>query len=271
MAGQNGLILKIEGSAQYNHHLEFSVFVAKIKQFLNLLKNSAKEGGATDGDFYIVSLSHSSPATIICEPIGKNIFAPTAFNSVIKNLNLVREGQTHNLSHAMLSGMEQLARYDPQKISWLEIQAVKGDEDKEIYILDDNFRENLSRARSTEERVVSTLDGKLEEVNIHGGANTFKIYSSLPHISPVTCEFSNDLLAIVQRALGRFVSVWGQCFYRPGATSPYKIHIRKMDILPPSEELPSLDDLRGIAPEATGSKSSEQFVRELRDKWHKEV
>ena len=36
-----------------------------------------------------------------------------------------------------------------------------------------------------------------------------------------------------------------------------------------AEALPTLSDLYGIAPGATGGKSSEQFVRELRDAWDK--
>jgi hypothetical protein len=32
--------------------------------------------------------------------------------------------------------------------------------------------------------------------------------------------------------------------------------------------LPSFDDLRGIAPEATGDQSSEDFIAERRDAWN---
>jgi len=82
-----------------------------------------------------------------------------------------------------------------------------------------------------------------------------------------TCKFPEALLGDVQRALGRFVSVRGKCFYRPGTAFLYRIDVWEMEVLPPSEELPSLSDLCGIAPDATGDKSSEQFVRELRDEW----
>ena len=37
--------------------------------------------------------------------------------------------------------------------------------------------------------------------------------------------------------------------------------------LAPTESLPTLSDLFGIAPGMTGEKSSEEFVRELRDSW----
>ena len=131
----------------------------------------------------------------------------------------------------------------------------------------DRFKENVSTPRRGEERCISTVDGRLERINIHKNANTFTIYSSVLPRPPVTCKFPEALLGDVQRALGRFVSVRGKCFYRPGTAFLYRIDVWEMEVLPPSEELPSLSDLCGIAPDATGDKSSEQFVRELRDEW----
>ena len=107
----------------------------------------------------------------------------------------------------------------------------------------------------------------LKRINIHNNTNTFRIYTSLPAFSSVNCEFPPNLLERVQNSLGFFVSVSGECFYRPEAPFPYKMNVQEMEVLPPTEELPTLSDLYGIAPGATGSKSSEQFVRELRDRW----
>ena len=153
-----------------------------------------------------------------------------------------------------------------------KIRDVRGDdEDMRVYKLDDRFREKLGNARRLEEKVISTIDGKLEQINIHNNANTFRIYPSLPIASSVNCKFPQELLEHVQGALGSFVSVSGECFYRPDSAFPYKINVREMRVLPPSSELPSLSELRGIAPEATGGKSSEQFIRDIRDEWGKDV
>ena len=50
---------------------------------------------------------------------------------------------------------------------------------------------------------------------------------------------------------------------------PLTIETRQIEVevLLPTEQLPTLSDLFSIAPGATGGKSSEQFVRELRDSW----
>ena len=127
-----------------------------------------------------------------------------------------------------------------------------------------------SEKQRDEQAVINTIDGWLEQINIHNRANTFKIYASLPSVFSVRCKFPQDLLEKVQNSLGTFVSVSGECFYRPDAAFPYKIDVREMDALPPSENLPSLDDLYGIAPDATGDKTTEEFVRESRNAWSKD-
>ena len=272
MMHKNRLIFKIEGSEKNNHHLELSVFAEKTTQFLDFLKNSTKNSGEDKVVFYVVSLSHSSPAIIACEPKGSdNSSTIAAFNCIRKNLISVAEGQAHNLSNPVLSALQKLAEFNPQKVEQVEIQTFTDDDVKQVYPLDERFRENLIKARSEEDKAVSTIDGKLERVNIHQNANTFTIYTLLPQMSSVACKFPQELIRDVQEALGSFVSVWGKCFYRPDATFPYKIDVREMKVLPPSEKLPSLRDLYGIAPDATGDKSSEQLVREQRDEWSKEA
>ncbi len=271
MAHKNRLVFKIEGPEQNDHQLDLSVFVKKTSQFLDFLKNSAKESGKDGAVFHVVGLSHASPAIIECEPAGQDFSAATAlFESTREYLNCAMKGRAHELSDPVLSSMEKLARYDSKDATRVEIQAIaNGAVDK--FRFDDRFRKVLIEARNAEERVVSTIDGKLELINIHKKANTFKIYSSIPIRPPVACKFPASLLEDVQRALGKFVSIRGNCFYRPEVAFPYKIDVWEMTVLPPSEELPSLRDLRGIAPGATGKKSSEQFVRELRDRWAKDI
>lgn len=258
----------IEGPDSNNGHLELSVFAEKIRHFLHLLNENAKEEGAAGVAFHVVHLSHSSPAVIECEPVAGNVQADAAVHAVGRSLMDVKEKNAQNLSHAVLSSMEQLAKFSATKVAWAEIGVSESDDESErIYKLDDRFKEQLSLARHQEDRIFSTIDGRLEQINIHNNVNTFRIYTSLPTFDSVNCRFSPKLLEKVQSSLGAFVSVSGECFYRPEAPFPYKINVQGMKVLPPTEELPTLSDLYGIAPGATGDKSSEQFVRELRDEW----
>lgn len=270
MAGRK-IALTLEGPSENNGRLELSVFAGKIRHFLDLLKRSAKESSEKTVVFHVVHLSHASPAIIECEPVAEDMTASmVALDFVDRSLACVEEENTQRLSHAVLSALEQLAESKPTTIERTEVRIIGPDaEDERAYSLDDEFRDRLSNARRVEERVVSTIDGRLEQINIHENANTFRIYISLPDFSYVNCEFQQNLFEKVQSSLGAFVSVSGECYYHPDAAFPYKMSVREMEILPPAGELPSLGDLYGIAPGATGDKSSEQFVRELRDKWDK--
>lgn len=266
------ITLTLEGPDKNDNHLELSVFAEKVRHFLDFLKSNVKDNDADGVVFHVVHLSHSSPATIECEPIGKGLLPTNAFNAIGTSLNFVEEENTRNLSNAILSTMEQLASLNPENVTRAEINAVGEDDgDIRVYKLDDRFREKLSSARRLEARVISTIDGKLEQINIHNNANTFRIYPSLPGASSVGCKFTQELLEHVQGALGSFVSVSGECFYRPDSAFPYKINVQAMEVLPPTEELPALSGLFGIAPGTAGDKTSEQFVREIRDKWGKDV
>ena len=251
--------------------MELSVFVEKIKQFLSLLNGSLKESNVKEVVFHVVGLSHSSPAIIECEPIGKDMkTSVAAFDTVGKNLNCVRANNARILPDAVLSAMENLSKFNPAKIARAEIRMNGiGNGDEQTYKLDDRFRKCLIKARNEEERLISTVDGKLERINIHNKANNFTIYPTLSTSSSVTCKFPQELLEEVQNALGSLVSVSGECVHPPNEILPYKIEVHEMEVLPPSEELPSLGDLFGIAPGMTGGKTPEQFVREIRDQWNK--
>ena len=166
------IALTLEGPNENNGHLELSVFAEKIRHFLDLLNRSVKESSKERVVFRVVHLSHSSPVTIECEPVVRDAeaararggkIAGGAINMIGKNMMCVEEEKTHNLSHPVLSAMERLAKFRPTKIARAEVRIIGGeDESERVYKLDDRFKEQLSNARRMEERIVSTVDGKLE-------------------------------------------------------------------------------------------------------------
>lgn len=266
---ENRLTFVLEGP---DNRLELSVFAQKVKHFLDLLNNTAKESGEKDVVFNVVNLSHSSPATIECEPVGKDLDqSATVCDALEKNFKYVAEGKTDSIPNSVLSAMEKIAKFNPKKVVRAEVQVAGARRvGKAVYRLDEKFAQQLSEARDYEQSEISTIDGKLEEANIHSKPGSFRIYTSFPAFPSLKCEFPPVLLERVQKALGSYVSVSGECFYRPGEMVPYKMEVKGMEILPPSEDLPSFEDIYGMAPGLTGGKSSEQFVREIRDEWDKD-
>jgi hypothetical protein len=66
-------------------------------------------------------------------------------------------------------------------------------------------------------------------------------------------------------AVGQFIEVHGIIHYKAVSTFPHQIDVKKLEVLPDEEELPSIFDLKGIAPGLTGGLSSEEFAQGLKD------
>jgi hypothetical protein len=106
--------------------------------------------------------------------------------------------------------------------------------------------------------------GRLESLNVHASANRFNLW---PRIGPrITGHFSDVVKAQVLRAADKYVRVEGRLRFGPGDDYPTDIdQVSHIEIYEPDDELPRFEDLRGIAPEATGSLSIRDFVESLYD------
>ncbi|MDA8031517.1 MAG: hypothetical protein MPJ22_01555 [Pirellulales bacterium] len=263
MSGNSKIIYKIEGLGENNSHLDLPVLVAKFAEFEKFLAESIKELGDAGAVFRVVDLSHSSPVSMTCELVGAES-STNFFRGVNETFAAFRAGETDRLPYSVRTAFESFAKSSSGKIVAEEIECIADGGKRATYKLDRELLGQLEDARTHEVRAFNTVDGKLEQINIHGNAKQFKIYDLNYAIA---CHFSKDMLSSVKKALGRHVSVFGECVYRPNDAFPRKIYVQKMEQMPDPKSLPSLSDLYGIAPDAAGGKSSEDFVRELRDEW----
>jgi hypothetical protein len=62
----------------------------------------------------------------------------------------------------------------------------------------------------------------------------------------------------------RYVEVGGSLRQKKAARYPYAIDVEHIEVFPQEKELPKLIDLLGIAPDATGELTSEEFVWSVR-------
>ena len=111
---------------------------------------------------------------------------------------------------------------------------------------------------------VGTVEGRLEFVNIHADQDMFGICSAIPP-GRVTCSFRPDKTEEALEALGRRIGVLGELTCPEGDRFQRTVKVETVGLLPEDGDLPSLADLRGIAPDIAGDLSSEEFVRNLRD------
>ena len=265
------IVFRMEGPGENGTRLEFSVFLEKLQHFNTLLKECVKRDGGEDIEFHVVNLRHSSPATVEFVPVerGEQV-SESGFSCFEKTMRQIQEGNIGDFSESAINSIKQITKPHPEKIGHTTIGMTIGDREVIVYssmqnlVEYDRFFEGVDLE---DETMIGTVDGKIEQVNIHGSTNTFRIYLAFPGTPYINCQFPKAMIKEVRDALGSFVSVSGECFYKRDKKFPYKIGVKKMEKFPDPEQLPSLMDLHGIAPDATGDKSSEQFVRDLRDEW----
>ncbi len=262
------IVIEMEGPGANGKHLDLQFFLEKVGQLRVFLNSIVKDEDRKQVGLALVGLSHSSPAVLECQPHRKNEPDASVVRACNHYMGLVDTGKAADIPHPILSAMESLAEIKPNKIARAELRTTGSTPDEvHIWKLDDAFRGKLAQARSEDDTQIDTIDGKLEAIDIHG-KRTFKIFTWVPFAASVKCTFPQDMLEQVTAALDKWVSVSGECRNRPDAIMPHEIQVREIEVLPPTNELPSLNDLYGIAPKATGDKTPEEFVRELRDQWN---
>jgi hypothetical protein len=260
--------LVVEGMERDEGHVRLEVFVNELQKLQAALARADKT--VSDGErcsyFAIVGLSHSSPATVELEA------------RVLPNRQDWRQSTVNLLTSAIraVERGEFTAESDPELLADIkELAAPVGASLRTAYLVVDGASHYLTAAIATnittfladQEQCLTTVEGMLERVNVHDGANEFTIF---PHVGAnrIRCKLPQELAEKGISAIRRRVAVSGLAKYRKFAAFPHEIDAEQLEIYGLERDLPTFDDLRGIAPDATGDLSSEDFVKELRHGWH---
>jgi hypothetical protein len=269
MAGTK-ITVQVEGSPEDNGDVRLSEFINELQAIRVALKHTERlVSGQEESLLYykVVDMSHSSPATVVLEavPFNPKIGKPIALATVQKfftTLDKIKKtGRApKDIDSQTLEAFKALGAMTEKNITRVTIINTK----YEVPI-DHEFKRQLEDIIGADEIVEGTMDGMLEWINIHN-TNRFHIY---PAIGPtkVDCYFRNDLRDTVKNGIDRQVRVYGELRYKKRDDYPYAINVTYIQILPPDDELPTLYDLRGIAPNATGDMDSAEFIRSIRDAW----
>ena len=267
MIDDGRITLVIEGLPEDEGRLRFAAFLSELQSLaatINRLDRDANEGKAATY-FRITELSYGSPARVALEPHARP-GQPQVGHRVIESLGRIAEafrngGDLAALDAELLEDIRRLARPVGAEVKSATL-LFNGDR----FDLTEQIARRVDTALAIEDECEGALEGMLEQINVHMGANRFQIY---PEVGPsrVICTFPGRLYDDAVSAVGRRVEVSGTLKYRARAGFPHQIAITAIDIYPPESELPEWEDLRGRAPDATGGLSSEAFVRELRDDW----
>ena len=259
------ITLVLEGVPEAEGRIRLNVFLTELQSLAAALGRVSREAaeGKVPTVFNVEELSYSSPARVVIAPAPSNEYLATL---VLQRFEAVAEAVTTDASldsfdADLLDDIRKLAKPVGNQLKSATL-LINGSE----FELTSEVTRRVDKALEVEEECIGSIEGRLEQINIHEGANTFHIY---PEVGPrrVSCHFPNVLLDDAIFAVGRKVEVSGVLKYRHAASFPHEIAVTGIDAFPPEDELPTWEDLRGRAPDATGDLSSEAFVRELRNAW----
>lgn len=257
----------IEGMPEDKGFVRVTAFINGLNAIINNISRIDKtvsEKGMSSFYLRITDLSYKSPATVVMEAIPNNPdidLRDKAINKFYFTYEAIQGGRPIDkvIEYGLIEDMMEITKPIGKYINSIKIIT-----DGHDLNLTSEFKAKMDLILAPEEHSSGFIRGMLEYINIHQSKNVFRIY---PDIGPtkITCHFPIDLTKKAIEGVGKYVEVKGELNFKAISKYPHEIIVEEIDIFPPEEELPSLHDLRGIAPDLTGSLSSEQFVRKIRD------
>ena len=264
---KNEIKVVIEGMPQDNGLVRVDAFVNglnSITRAINRTDKTISGRGVTSFYLRITELSYKSPATVTMEAVPQNHDIDLRSQTIDKFYDTYESIQRGALAKKEIESILIEDMIEITKQIGKRINSIKITTDGHDLTLTKKFKAKMDLALAPEEKSSSFIRGMLEYINIHKNKNVFRIY---PDIAPtkIICHFPEELRKDAIEAIGKYVEVKGELRFRSVSKHPHEIIVEEIEIFPPEEELPTLYELRGIAPDLTGELSSEQFVRKIRN------
>jgi hypothetical protein len=267
------ITIQFEGDPDENGDVRLPDFVEKVTEFLAAL--NATESLLPDearGKVYyrIVELSRKSPATISVMPIGQRAEARKIFaRTFAEGIRTVNEPKTRKDALQSAPSLRPFAALTPTSDKHIRRMTVKvkGVRSKKIVLLPEhpNWLHIVPQVATIEpDYSHGSVSGRIEQLNVHAGANRFRLW---PRFGPViNGTFGESVRHKIVAGADKYVRVYGRLKFIGGDDYPHEIdHVSDVEEFEPDEDLPRLADLRGIAPDATGGMNIRDFVESLYD------
>ncbi len=210
-------------------------------------------------EFYVVDARHNSPLCLAIEGTARDLHSDTTA-TMAETVHLIECLKRQTWPSRYSSELKQIVK---------KVFRGLGKHVERIDITWQGKSQNLTfkdlepRTRGTYS-YNSSVTGRVEYLDLHNQANSFKIYP-IAGAESLLCKFKLDQKEVVLAAIDRIVTVTGRFKHKLGAMHPHQITVESLEIPTPSEF--KLDKLRGCAPDLTGDLSSEEYVRQLREEW----
>lgn len=266
---QPRITLTLEGSRTDQGHVRLSDLVEELEALKEALRQTERSMFANEPNqvyYRIVDASHSSPLKLVLEPVPvrpdrtSRARAKRVTSAFVGSMRQIKKRKRpDNADLPMLESFRDLGNTLGKNVERIEISDSRG----KVIPIDRAFQERISDVIGPDEFAIGSISGKLEKLNLHN-TSRFEIF---PTIGPkrVVCIFDEKDLEDVRKAVKRYVTVTGRIRYKQWAEFPHAIDMKHLDIHEMEADLPSINDIRGIAPNASNGLRSEDFVRQVRD------
>lgn len=214
--------------------------------------------------FKITRLQKHSPAIVELEAESsaeddrsRPQFASYVIRSLTTNLRVIgTRKRPRKIDVPTLNAYEGMTR--PLEKHGLQVIVKSGNNTVKI---DRDFRDAIQSVMGEDESSYGSLSGRIEAMTTHS-RNAFRLYPVVG-AARVLGSFAAKNRSKFAAGMDKYVTVWGKVRYKTWDKFPYAISADDIDI---HDEAPAnLLDLKGVAPEATGTLTARDFVDELRD------
>lgn len=263
----NRITVQIIGAKEDKTDVRFADFLKQLEAIEKALIETDRIVSEGKSAYFRVSdLHHDSPASVEIEGVSieadRDYTIPlldTFFGGLkaIQNGNEPRGG----FDYDTLTAYKSLVAYNGTSIQETIIKR-----DDEILSLSRTLPEAIERLLGPDIFEEGSITGKLDAINLHTFPNSFTVYPPV-RLPKLKCVFPKELREDAVRAVDRYVQVYGRMKFKKRDSFPYEMQVREIEVFRPSEELPTLRSLRGIAPDATGGKTATDFIRDNRENW----
>jgi hypothetical protein len=269
------ITIQIIGAESDSRDVRFSELITQFDAVKGALKETEisirGERKFDPLDYRVIDLKHSSPSKIELEPItehGNRDYANRVLKTFTTELRRIR-------AHSRLVARPEINRliaYDEigprEKSHVAEVRIALGERNvlrpkRREATVDKKFKQKLETILGSDEITYGAITGRLEYVNVHNARN-FRLY---PLLGPrwIRGRFTEDLLPEIRKGLDRQVTIFGKLQFKSWDKHPYALLAQKIDVHELDSELPTFNDLKGIAPDLTGGVRSSDWVRKIRD------
>jgi len=128
-------------------------------------------------------------------------------------------------------------------------------------VFDAQIETTANQLRGSRYKSLGSVEGTLEMISIHREPR-FNVYHAIS-LRAVKCSLPENLRGMVVSALGRRVIASGLISYN-AKDEPIIVKLEELKVIPIEDELPTIDEFIGSAPDLTGDMSTGEYIRSIR-------